>query len=171
MPTTISAPLSSREVARLRAGDDVLITAQLLLLAIDEDEDTGQNDDLPPTMIEGRICCLATDRSENIGDPRWRIARIDAPAVDRVACSLLAAGARACIARGRCSAALSYALRKYRGLYFAVDADWLQHSVASQAIVAQDGSLGRITHSVIAVEHVPLTVTHDSQGHDLGVPV
>jgi hypothetical protein len=166
MRTTISAPLSTREADRLRAGDDVLITADLLLLAVEEDEASGQTAVVPSALIEGRICCLATGDPGGDGDPRWRIARIDAPAVDRIACSVLAAGARACIGRGPCSAALSYALRKYRGLYFAVETDWLQQIAPATVFVDGEGS-GHIPHATIEVVQVPLTVTHDSQGLDL----
>src|SRR5262249_30796320 len=157
------APLSSREADRLRAGDDVLITADLLLLAVEEDEASGQTEVVPPAIVEGRICCLATDGSGRSGGPRWRIAQIDAPEIDRLALSILAAGARACIARGPCSAALSYALRKYRGVYFAVEADWLQR-IAPDTIVVDPDRSGSIPHAIVEVDQVLLTVTHDSQG-------
>jgi tartrate dehydratase beta subunit/fumarate hydratase class I family protein len=167
---TMSTPLSSREVARLRAGDDVSLTAQILLLAIDEDDESEQTANTLPAMIEGRICCLASGRVEHNGDPRWQLARIDIPAVDRVACSLLAAGALALLASGRCSATLSYALRKYRGLYFAVDADWLHRVAITPAAPATIGDHERIGSAVIDVDQVTLTVAHDAQGYDLGRP-
>jgi tartrate dehydratase beta subunit/fumarate hydratase class I family protein len=170
MRTTISAPLSSREAARLRAGDDVWITAQLLLLAVDEDGDAGQGEVILPATVDGQICCLAHERAGHDGSSRWQMAQIDAPAVDRMACAILAAGARACIARGPCSAALSYALRKYRGLYFAVEADWLQRVVSPRSIVVENGAFGRMAHAVFEIDGIPLTVTHDSRGRDQTAP-
>src|SRR5690348_2272642 len=117
--------LSRRQVSMLRAGDTVTLTTQLLLIAPTTEVNGSRFDASLSSLVADRICCLVTETDGSAGNQQWQIACIDQPAVDQFACSMLAAGACACVGQGRCSAALSYALRKYEGLYFWVDVDWL----------------------------------------------
>jgi hypothetical protein len=162
--------LSSQQVDGLRAGDKVALTTQLLLIAPRPNCGPHPFDISLSTLVEARVCCLVTDRAQGGAEREWRIAPIDLPAIDRLACAVLAAGARACVGQGPCSAALSYALRKYQGLYFAVNADWLRQIVGLHAMVALDASTGPIRCLPVDVRQIALTVAHDCQGRDLDNP-
>lgn len=166
MPKLIDC-LSRQQASALRAGDTVAITTQVLLVA-PSPEATGRPFSASlSALVAGRICCLVTE-AEGLGTAQaWRIARIDDPAVDQVACSMLAAGAWACLGGGQCSAALSYALRKYEGLYFRVDVDWLTQMLGERTLPPFQRAPDLIRYAPLDVSQVALTVAHDAHGSDL----
>jgi tartrate dehydratase beta subunit/fumarate hydratase class I family protein len=150
MVISISSPLSSGVVSRLCAGDEVALTGRVLLLRGGEEP----NGEWPAEVVEGSVCCFVADAGD------WVVARIDEVTADRAVRSLLATGARGFIAAGQCLATASYALRKYGGVFFAVDPDWL--TTTGAALPKSERPLPLVTF--LEVDQAPLRVAHDTHG-------
>jgi hypothetical protein len=162
MVVPLSPPLSRQLVSGLCAGDEVVLSGPVLLLRCDQDAA-----DAPPTgwsaeSVEGGVCCLVA--SDAVSPDRWRVARIDESPVDQAARGLLATGARGVIAAGHCLATASYAFRKYGGVFFAVDPDWL---VTTGPIPPREAGAPRRLVAVVELERATLTVAHDTQGRSV----
>jgi|SRR5579884_2576092 len=169
MRTSISSPFPCELTERLRAGDEIALSATVHVVPVDVAAVDGA---LAAGLayrggVDGRVYCFAGPRNLADGDAGWIVAAMDEPAVDRATCALLAAGAQAFIARGPCPATVSYALRKYRGLYFAVGPDWLQQL---RVVFPQGGNAPVAARPVLTtfpVDRVPLIVTHDAHGRSV----
>lgn len=172
MRIPISPPVVRQLVAGLRAGDAIVLTATIHLVPVDGAFGNGQFDAwlMDGGVAEGGAYCFASPRAGTTGDAGWEMAAIGQPPVDHAACLLLAAGARVFIARGHCPATVSYALRKYQGLYCAVAPDWLEQF---GLLPLRRGDAPEPTRPAVLtfpVDQMPLTLTHDAYGRSVAAP-
>lgn len=166
MAIPLSAPLSGKAVADLRAGDTVALTGPILVLDLRMTTLAARIESWFATAGaagDGWVCCIALAPRENGSRCDWSVARIDEPEADRVACAILAAGSRGLVCRGKCLATASYALRKYGGVCFGVDEHWPELRDAGSS----PGTRDRGTASLITIQAAHLVVTHDAHGRQV----
>lgn len=170
MTVHLPVPLLKEAVARLRAGDPVMLSGPLLVV----DSRGGPPDVRVENWLvrtgqtsDGWVCCLAV-APVVMTSSIWTVARIDEPPADRVACALLAAGSRGLVCRGRCTSTTSYALRKYGGVCFGAPEDWLTGrdiEGAAGATGAEDWPAAFL----VTMRGAAVTVTHDVLGRQVEI--
>jgi tartrate dehydratase beta subunit/fumarate hydratase class I family protein len=163
MRSVVSTPLTRRDVVALRAGDLMLLSGNILIVEVLDVHDPAMMNDLGSDLEEGSVCCLVTTQSTDETGSSCIVARVDEPVADRYVRQLLSRGARVVVGAGHCLATASYALRKYGGLFVAVEPDWIDGYVPFLGNNLSDGrSFGALR--VLNVELAHLTVAHDAHG-------
>lgn len=158
-----STPLTKHDVMALRAGDSIFLRGDILIVEVPDGLENVQTTSVSPEIQEGSVCCLVNTRASEESGISCSVARVDEPGADRYVRLLLSRGARAVVGSGYCLATASYALRKYGGLFIAVEPDWIEQYVPLLGnILSEARSSGALR--VLHVEQAHLTVAHDAHG-------
>jgi fumarate hydratase subunit beta len=171
-PVRLTAPLSTRDVESLRAGDRVLLSgavytardaAHARLVALLKE---GKPLPFPP---EGQVLYYVGPTPPRPGAPIGSAGPTTSGRMDPYTPAMLAAGVKGMIGKGSRSAEVREALVRHRAVYFAATGGagaLLALRIKSSTVVAWE-DLGPEAVRRIVVEDFPLVVVNDVLGNDL----
>jgi fumarate hydratase subunit beta len=166
MPIVIKTPLSEKDVNKLKAGDQVLISGTLYTARDAAHAKFGAK---PPFNIKGAVIYYAsptpTPPSKVIGS----IGPTTSSRMDAFAPALLKQGLKAMIGKGRRGKEVVAAIKKYKAVYFVVPggtAALLSKHVKKATILAYP-ELGAEAVHQLEVANFPAIVAIDAKGKDL----
>ncbi|HEV2283503.1 MAG TPA: FumA C-terminus/TtdB family hydratase beta subunit [bacterium] len=171
-PRELRTPLGPAEIGRLHAGDEVLLSG-VIYTARDAAHERltrllAAGDPLP-VDLGGEIIYYCGPTPARPGRPIGSAGPTTASRMDPHTPALLAHGVRGMIGKGRRSAAVKDAIRRFGAVYFAAvegTAALLGRSVRSAEVVAFP-DLGAEAIYRLVVERFPVVVANDCHGGDV----
>jgi len=171
-PISLRAPFGPEEAARLRAGDEILLSGVVFTARDAAHEqlfhllEAGKP---LPVDLRGQVIYYCGPTPARPGRPIGSAGPTTASRMDAYTPALLAYGIRGMIGKGRRSPEVREAILRYRAIYFgAVEgtAAMLGERVGDAKIVAFP-DLGPEAVYCLAVEDFPVIVVYDLTGRDL----
>jgi len=166
MPTVIKTPLSEKEVGKLKAGDQVLISGTLYTARDAAHAKFGAK---PPFNVKGAIIYYASPTPTPPGKVIGSIGPTTSSRMDAFTPTLLKQGLSGMIGKGRRSAEVVAAIKKHKAVYFVVPggtAALLSKHVKKSTVLAYP-ELGAEAVHQLEVVNFPAIVAIDSKGNDL----
>jgi len=171
-PKTLATPLARAEIERLHAGDEVLLSG-VIYTARDAAHERltrllAAGDPLP-VDLGGEIIYYCGPTPARPGRPIGSAGPTTASRMDPYTPALLEHGVRGMIGKGRRSAAVKDAIRRFGAVYFAAvegTAALLGRCVRSAEVVAFP-DLGAEAVYRLVVERFPVVVANDCHGGDV----
>lgn len=171
-PLEVTAPFSEEDAARLRAGDEVLLSG-IIFTARDAAHERlvkllGSSGPLP-VDLRGQVLYYCGPTPARPGRPIGSAGPTTASRMDAYTPALLAYGVRGMIGKGRRSDEVREAIRRFRAVYFGAiegTAALLGERVKAADIVAFP-DLGTEAIHRLVVERFPIVVVNDVGGRDL----
>lgn len=166
MPIVIKAPLSDKDINKLKAGDQVLISGTIYTA---RDAAHKRFGDKPPFNVKGQILYYASPTPTPPGKIIGSIGPTTASRMDAFTPTLLKMGLKAMIGKGRRSKEVIEAIRKYKAAYFVVPggvAALLSKHVKKARVIAYP-ELGAEAVLELEVIDFPSIVAIDSKGNNL----
>lgn len=171
-PVKLSLPLSREDLARLRVGDEVLLSGPVYTMrdaghtrALEALSETGA---LPHGLC-GATLFYAGPTPAAAGRPLGSVGPTTASRMDFATPALMEAGIVACIGKGKRSEAVVEACRNSKSVYFAcvggIAALLATHVKKSEMVAWED--LGTEALRRLELEDFPAFVAVDTQGGDL----
>lgn len=168
----LGLPCDREALARLRAGDEVLLSGTLYTMrdaghkrALEHLERTGQL----PFGLEGHVLFYAGPTPAAAGRPLGSVGPTTASRMDFATPALMEAGIVGCIGKGKRAPEVIEACRRTGSVYFATVggiAALLARCVTESELVAWE-DLGTEALRRLTVESLPAYVAIDSAGRDL----
>jgi fumarate hydratase subunit beta len=162
----IKTPVDEKLVAKLKAGDRVLITGKIFTARDAAHQTFGQQ---PPFETKGAIIYYASPTPTKKGAVIGSIGPTTSSRMDSFTPALLKAGIKITIGKGDRSAEVVEAIKKYKAVYLVVPggaAALLAKHVKKSAIIAYPNLQSEAVHELEAHDF-PATVAIDSKGHNL----
>ncbi len=168
----LTLPCPREELARLAAGDEVLLSGTLYTM-----RDAGhqraleclERDGRLPFGLDGQVLFYAGPTPAAAGRPLGSVGPTTASRMDFAAPALFEAGVTACIGKGKRSPAVVEACRATGSAYFAavggIAALLARHVTASDLVAWDD--LGTEALRRLTVDKLPVYVAVDAAGRDL----
>jgi fumarate hydratase subunit beta len=166
MPIVIRTPLSDKEITKLKAGDQVLISGTLYTARDAAHQKFGTK---PPFNLKGAIIYYASPTPTPPGRVIGSIGPTTSSRMDAFTPALLKQGLTGMIGKGRRSRAVVAAIKRSRAVYFVVPggaAALLSKHVKKARVIAYP-ELGAEAVHQLEVSDFPATVAIDSKGKDL----
>jgi fumarate hydratase subunit beta len=171
-PVALTTPLAPADVERLHAGDEVLLSG-VLYTARDAAHERLVSmiaaGDALPVDLGGEIIYYCGPTPARPGRPIGSAGPTTASRMDPYAAALLEHGVRGMIGKGRRSAAVKDAIRRFGAVYFAAvegTAALLGRCVRSAEVVAFPDLGAEAVHRLV-VERFPVVVANDCHGGDV----
>ena len=172
MPKLINLPLSERDIADLKAGDNVFLKG-VLFTARDaahkkmvEALDNGQP---LPFELKGQTIYYMGPTPAKPGNVIGSAGPTSSYRMDNYTLRLMEAGLKAMIGKGQRTQAVLDAIKKYKAVYFAAiggTGALISKSIKKDQIIAYT-ELGAEAVRKLEVENFPVTVINDIYGGDL----
>ena len=168
----LNTPLSEEDVTELRAGDIVTLSGSILIARdaahkrLTESIASGEEEPFP---IKGEIIFYAGPAPTPPGEVIGPIGPTTSGRMDPYTPFLLERGLRGMIGKGKRSAEVLEAIKKYRAVYFGATggtAVLLSRSVVSVEMVAYE-ELGPEAVLRLKIREMPLVVLADCHGGDI----
>ncbi|MFH1386856.1 MAG: FumA C-terminus/TtdB family hydratase beta subunit [bacterium] len=166
MHIDINTPLSDKEVKKLKAGDQVLISGVIYTARDAAHKKFGGK---PPFDIKGQIIYYASPTPARPGTTIGSIGPTTSSRMDAFASALIKQGLAGMIGKGRRSKEVIAAIKKYKAVYFVVPggvAALLSKHVKRSTLVAYQ-ELGAEAVLALEVDKFPAIVAIDSKGVDI----
>jgi fumarate hydratase subunit beta len=166
MPIVINTPLSDKEIERLKAGDQVLITGTIFTARDAAHKKFGAK---PPFDLNGAIIYYASPTPTRPGKVIGSIGPTTSSRMDAFTPALLKKGLKGMIGKGTRSQEVVAAIKKYKAVYFVVPggiAALLSRQVKKSAVLAYP-ELGAEAVHQLEVDNFPAIVAIDSKGKDV----
>ena len=166
MPIVIKAPLSDKDINKLKAGDQVLISGTIYTA---RDAAHKRFGDKLPFNAKGQILYYASPTPTPPGKVIGSIGPTTASRMDAFTPALLKMGLKAIIGKGRRSKEVIDAIRKHKAVYFVVPggvAALLSRHVKKSKVLAYP-DLGAEAVLELEVSDFPAIVAVDSKGNNL----
>lgn len=171
-PAALTTPLAPADIARLHVGDEVLLSG-VIYTARDAAHERlvrmlASREPLP-VELSGEIIYYCGPTPARPGRPIGSAGPTTASRMDPYAPALLEHGVRGMIGKGRRSAAVKDAIRRYGAVYFAAvegTAALLGRCVRSAEVVAFPDLGAEAVHRLV-VERFPVVVANDCHGGDV----
>lgn len=172
MDRYINAPMTSEDVAELRAGDYVYITGTIYTArdaAHKRMYEALQNGEKLPIEMEGNLIYYMGPSPAREGRPIGSAGPTTASRMDKYAPSLFDLGLKGVIGKGKRSQAVIDSIVKNGAVYFAAVGGagaLLSKAIKASEVVAYD-DLGTEAIRRLEVENFPVIVVVDKDGNDL----
>jgi fumarate hydratase subunit beta len=171
-PTALAAPLPPRDIERLRAGDEVLLSG-VIYTARDAAHERlagmiGRGEPMPVDLA-GQVIYYCGPTPARPGRPIGSAGPTTASRMDAYTPALIERGVRGMIGKGRRSAAVKAAICRFGAVYFAAvegTAALLGRCVRTAEVVAFP-DLGAEAIYRLTVERFPVVVANDCHGGDV----
>ncbi len=166
MRIVIKAPLSDKDINKLKAGDQVLISGKIYAARDAAHVRFGGS---PPFDVKGQILYYASPTPTPPGKVIGSIGPTTASRMDAFTPALLKQGLKGMIGKGRRSREVIDAIKKYKAVYFVVPggaAALLSRHVKKAKVIAYP-KLGAEAVLELEVADFPALVAIDSKGRDL----
>jgi fumarate hydratase subunit beta len=171
-PVRLSTPLSKEDVARLRAGDRVLLSGVAFMA-----RDTAhkrlvqalERGETAPIPLEGQVIYYAGPSPTRPGEVIGSAGPTTSGRMDPYLRPLLAAGLRATVGKGQRGAEAVAAMEEFGAVYFGLvggAAALIARSVAANEVVAF-AELGPEAIRRVEFRDLPVFVVNDTAGRDL----
>lgn len=168
----ITSPMDDETIAKLKAGDQVLISGVVYVgrdaahKRIVEALDKGEN---PPFEIEGQTIYYMGPSPAKPGEVIGAAGPTTSGRMDAYAPRLMAKGLKGMIGKGLRTQEVKDAMIKYKAVYFAAIGGagaLISKSIKKAEVIAYD-DLGAEALRRLEVENLPATVINDIHGGDL----
>jgi fumarate hydratase subunit beta len=166
MPIVIKTPLSSQEINKLKAGDQVLISGTLYAARDAAHQKFGAK---PPFELKGAIIYYASPTPTPPGRAIGSLGPTTSSRMDAFTPALLKQGLAGMIGKGRRSKEVIAAIKKCKAVYFVVPggtAALLSKPVKKATVLAYP-ELGAEAVLRLEVVDFPAIVAIDSKGNDV----
>lgn len=172
MPKNIKLPLTDKDVADLKAGDNVTLTGVIYVARdaahkrIVEALDKGQK---PPFDIKGQTVYFMGPAPAKPGNAIGSAGPTTSYRMDPYSPRLMQEGLKGMIGKGKRTPAVLDALKKYKAVYFAAIGGagaLISKSIKKADVIAYE-ELGAEAVRRLEVEDFPVTVINDIYGGDL----
>ena len=172
MPKLINLPLSERDIADLKAGDNVVLNGMLYVARdaahkrIVEALEKGQK---PPFAIKGQTIYYMGPTPAKPGHVIGSAGPTSSYRMDIYTLPLLEAGLKGMIGKGQRAQPVLDAMKKYKAVYFAAIGGagaLISKSIKKTEIIAYE-ELGAEAVLRLEVANFPVTVINDIYGGDL----
>lgn len=166
MPIDLKAPLSDKDINKLKAGDEVLISGTIFTA---RDAAHRKFLDCPPFDPQGQIIYYASPTPTPPGKVIGSIGPTTSSRMDAFAPVLLKMGLKAMIGKGRRGKEVIEAMKKFKAVYLVVPggtAALLSKHVKKAKVVAYP-ELGAEAVLELEVADFPAIVAIDSKGKNL----
>ena len=162
----LTTPIDKKQVAKLSAGDKVLITGTIYTARDAAHKTFGE---LPPFEAKGAIIYYASPTPTKKGAVIGSIGPTTSSRMDTFTPALLKAGIKITIGKGNRSTEVIEAIKKYKAAYLVVPggaAALMAKHIKRSAIIAYPDLQSEAVHE-LDVHDFPATVAIDSKGHNL----
>ena len=166
MPIVINTPLSDKDINKLKAGDQVLISGTILTARDAAHKKFGAK---PPFDLQGAIIYYASPTPTKPGQVIGSIGPTTSSRMDAFAPDLLRKGLKGMIGKGYRGKEVIAAIKKYKAVYFVVPggvAALLSRQVKKVSILAYP-ELGAEAVHQLEVVNFPATVAIDAKGGNI----
>ncbi|MCU0640748.1 MAG: FumA C-terminus/TtdB family hydratase beta subunit [Candidatus Margulisbacteria bacterium] len=166
MPIAINTPLSDKVVAKLKAGDRVLLSGTIYTA---RDAAHARFGDRPPFDLKGAVIFYASPTPTPPGRVIGSLGPTTSSRMDAFTPPLLAKGLTGMIGKGRRSKTVVAAIKQHKAVYFVVPggiAALLSQHVKKAEVLAYPELGAEAVHELM-VENLPVIVAIDSKGNDL----
>jgi fumarate hydratase subunit beta len=171
-PTALAAPLPPRDIERLRAGDEVLLSGVIYTARDAAHERLAgmiARGEPMPVDLAGQVIYYCGPTPARPGRPIGSAGPTTASRMDAYTPALIERGVRGMIGKGRRSAAVKAAICRFGAVYFAAvegTAALLGRCVRTAEVVAFP-DLGAEAIYRLTVERFPVVVANDCHGGDV----
>jgi fumarate hydratase subunit beta len=166
MTKKISAPLTDKDVAALKAGDEVLVSGKIYTA---RDAAHREFNNKPPFDLQGQILFYASPTPARPGAIIGSIGPTTSSRMDAFTPPLLAMGLKAMIGKGERSPEVVAAMKQHKAVYLMVPggvAALLSQYIKKATVIAYP-ELGPEAVLELEVVDFPTIVAIDCQGNDL----
>ena len=172
MPKIINLPITEKDIAGLKAGDNVLLNGVLYVArdaAHKKIVEAFEKGSKPPFAILGQIIYYMGPAPAQPGHIIGSAGPTSSYRMDAYTLPLLEAGLKGMIGKGQRTQPVLDAMKKYKAVYFAAIGGagaLISKSIKKSEIIAYE-ELGAEAVRRIEVENFPVTVINDVYGGDL----